>query len=52
MDFDGVPELVVSALGDVQANPAAGAVYVLFMNRNYPNGLPSVKKLRKITTGR
>lgn len=52
LDNDGVPELVVSALGDVQANPMAGAVYVLFLKRNAPNGPPTVKKIRKITTGR
>jgi len=51
MDNDGVPELDVSAIGDNQGNMNGGAVYVLFLRRNPPNGLPTIKRARKITTG-
>jgi len=51
MDNDGVPELAVSAIGDNQGNMNGGAVYVLFLRRNPPNGLPTIKRARKITTG-
>jgi len=50
LDLDGVPELLVGAIGDNRANPNAGAIHLLLLGVNTTgDGLPMVKEWRKIT---